>query len=101
MPMRYLIWAGLALIILPVAYRSRVELVATSMGSVATRGGVRLLPDRVIAAWPGERRLHGWASKRPTEVLDEALQHIAARYGQATAHVVAMQLGYPQSGVGP
>lgn len=82
-------------------YRSRVELLATSMGSVATRSGVRLLPDRVIAAWPGERLPHGWASKRPTEALDEALQHIGARYGQATAHVVAMQLEYPQSGAGP
>lgn len=79
-------------------YRSRVELFATSMGTVTTRGGVRLLPDRVTAA--GKRLPHEWASKRPAEALDEALRSIEARYGQATAHLVAMQLEYPQSGAG-
>lgn len=79
-------------------YRSRVKLFATSMGSVAARGGVRLLPDRVTAA--GKRLPHEWASKRPAEALDEALRSIEARYGQATAHVVAMQLEYPRSGAG-
>ncbi|RYE82833.1 MAG: transcriptional regulator [Hyphomicrobiales bacterium] len=78
-------------------YRSRVELLATAMGAVTTRSGVRLIPDRVTAA-AGERLPHGWASKRPTEALGAALQLIGARYGQATAHVVAMQLEYPRPG---
>ncbi len=81
-------------------YRSRVELLATSMAAVTTRSGLRLLPDRVSAAWSGERLPHEWVSKRPAEALDEALQSIGARYGQATAHIVAMQLEYPQSGAG-
>ncbi|KRE11555.1 transcriptional regulator [Bosea sp. Root483D1] len=81
-------------------YRSRVELFATSMGAVTTRSGVRLLPDRVTAAWPSERLPHGWTSKRPAEALDAALRNIGARYGQATANIVAMQLEYPQPGEG-
>lgn len=79
-------------------YRSRVELFATSMAIVTTRNGVRLLPDRVTA--DGKRLPHEWASKRPTEALDEALQNIGAYYGQATAHVVAVQLEYPRPGAG-
>ncbi len=80
------------------SYRSSVALLATSMDAVTTRNGVRLLPDRVSAA---EKRLpHEWASKRPTEALDAALQGIGARYGQATADIVAMQLEYPQPGTG-
>lgn len=81
-------------------YRSRVELVAAAMEAVTTRSGVRLISDRVTAA-TGGRLPHEWASKRPTEALDAALQHIGARYGEATAHIVAMQLEYPQSGAGP
>ncbi len=79
-------------------YRWRVELLATSMSIVTTRNGVRLLPDRVTA--DGKRLPHEWASKRPTEALDEALQNIGGRYGQATAHVVAMQLEYPRPRAG-
>jgi putative intracellular protease/amidase len=81
-------------------YRSRVELLATSQAAVTTRSSVRLLPDRVTAVWSGGRLPHEWASKRPAEALDEALQNIGARYGQATAHIVAMQLEYPRSGAG-
>jgi putative intracellular protease/amidase len=80
-------------------YRSRVELLAAAMGAVTTRSGVRLIPDRVTAA-TGGRLPHEWASKRPTEALDAALQHIGARYGEATAHIVAMQLEYPRPGTG-
>lgn len=80
-------------------YRSRVELLATAMEAVTTRSGVRLIPDRVTAA-TGGRLPHEWASKRPTEALDAALQHIGARYGEATAHIVAMQLEYPRPGTG-
>lgn len=81
-------------------YRSRVELFTTSTAAVTTRSGIRLLPDRVATAWPGEQ-LPFDGSKQPAEALDRALQEIAARYGQATAQVVAMQLEYPRSGAGP
>lgn len=80
-------------------YRSRVGLFAASSAAVTTRGGVRLLPDRVTAARSGER-LPFAANMRPAKALDEALQDIGARYGQATAHMVAMQLEYPRPGAG-
>jgi putative intracellular protease/amidase len=79
-------------------YRSKVEVTATSPAAVTTRNGVRLLPDRVIAARSGERLPHEWRSKKPNEALDEALRNIEIRYGQGTAHVVAMQLEYPYDG---
>jgi putative intracellular protease/amidase len=75
-------------------YRSRVELLATSPAAMTTRGGIRLLPDRVAAT--GRQLPHEWTSRRPAEALDDALQAIGARYGQATAGIVAMQLEYPQ-----
>lgn len=77
-------------------YRSRVELLATSTSAATSRNGVRLIPDRVPAAWSDERLLHGEASRRPADALNSALQDIRIRYGQATAHIVAMQLEYPQ-----
>jgi putative intracellular protease/amidase len=77
-------------------YRSRVELLATSMGAATSRNGVRLVPDRVTAAWSDERLLHDELSKKPADALNSALQDIRTRYGQATAHIVAMQLEYPQ-----
>jgi putative intracellular protease/amidase len=82
-------------------YRSQVELLATSMGAVTTRSGVRLIPDRITAARSDERLLDEEVSKRPADALDSALQDIGARYGQATTHIVAMQLEYPQRGAQP
>ena len=81
-------------------YRSRVESFAASPAAVATARGVRLLPDRVAAAWPSER-LPFATNMRPAEALNEALQGIGARYGRATTHVVAMQLEYPGYGAQP
>jgi len=82
-------------------YRSQVELLATSMGAVTTRSGVRLIPDRITAARSDERLLDEEVSKRPADALDSALQDIGARYGQATTRIVAMQLEYPQRGAQP
>lgn len=78
-------------------YRSSVKLLSHSSAAVATRNGMRLFPDEVAAAWPGERLV---LDKRPVEALDRALRDIGARYGQGTADVVAMQLEYPHPGAG-
>ena len=59
------------------------------------RSGIRVLPDRVAADWPAERTLPEIGSRRPAEALDGALEAIAARYGERTAGIVAMQLEYP------
>jgi transcriptional regulator GlxA family with amidase domain len=76
-------------------FRSRA---VTSAGETRVIGsdGIVILPDRlasasVIAAIapPG--------SMKPALALDQTLEAIAARYGGATAKVVAMQLEYPRS----
>jgi putative intracellular protease/amidase len=79
-------------------YRSSVALFAVSSEAVTTRNGVRVLPDEVATSWDGERLI---PDKPPAEALDSALQEIAARHGQDTADVVAMQLEYPPKGEGP
>lgn len=79
-------------------YRSNVEIFAASPAAVTTRNGVRVLPDKVVASWAGERLI---PDRPPAEALDSALQEIAARHGQDTADVVAMQLEYPQQGKRP
>jgi hypothetical protein len=42
----------------------------------------------------------GFAEQKPAHALDQALQAIAARYGDRTAYVVAMQLEYPRAPAG-
>jgi transcriptional regulator GlxA family with amidase domain len=79
-------------------YRSRVTTFARSAGAQPARHGLRLLPDRVATGWPAAQRLPPIASPRPAEALDDALHAIAARYGAATASVVAMQLEYRSAG---
>lgn len=81
-------------------YRSQVELFAASPAAVEIGGGLRLLPDRVTAAWSGERLILN-GSKRPAQALDSTLKDIGVRYGRGTAHAVAMQLEYPRQGAGP
>jgi len=79
-------------------YRSSVALFAAAPGVVTTRNGVRVLPDEVTVSWNGERLV---LEKPPAKALDGALREIAARHGQDTADVVAMQLEYLQRGKGP
>ena len=71
-------------------YRSKASTVARDAAPVADRDGIRIVPDRVAA---GEAPPSPGA--KPATALDQALQDIAARYGDATAYVVAMQLEYP------
>ena len=77
-------------------YRSRTVSFAAGAGPVTTLNGVRVLPDRVAAAWPAARRLPAIGGSPPARVLDDTLTHIEARYGRRTADVVAMQLEYPR-----
>jgi putative intracellular protease/amidase len=77
-------------------YRSRAVTFASTGGAVATRSGLRIIPDQVAVDWPAGRRLPAFEDKRPAESLDDALQAIAARYGMRTAEFVATQLEYPR-----
>jgi transcriptional regulator GlxA family with amidase domain len=75
-------------------YRSRVVTFADSTHAVQTRAGLRIVPDRAAAAWPENLKVS--AIGEPARALDRALLDIAARYGERTADVVAMQLEYPR-----
>jgi transcriptional regulator GlxA family with amidase domain len=78
-------------------YRSRALTFSRTDNAVPTRNGIRVIPDRTVAAWPAERLLPAVVNQQPAKALDEALLGIAVRYGTRTADFVAMQLEYPQS----
>jgi transcriptional regulator GlxA family with amidase domain len=75
-------------------YRSRALTFAASVEEVTTQNGVRILPDQDATSWPSTRLIPAIGSRVPVEVLDNTLQAIAARYGEHTAYVVAMQHEY-------
>ena len=77
-------------------YRSSAFTFAGSPSAVATAHGVRVLPDRDVAKAPQHHRLSTFPSRRPAQALDDTLAVVAERYGERTAHVVAMQLEYPR-----
>lgn len=77
-------------------YRSSTVTFAGSAPVVTTANGVRVLPDRSVAAWREDRIVPNFATLRPADALDRALDDIADRYGGRTTHVVAMQLEYPR-----
>jgi hypothetical protein len=77
-------------------YRSRAVTFATSPGAIASRSGIRIVPDQVGDDWPKEDVVVGLQDRAPAQALDQALSDIASRYGQRTRYVVAMQLEYPR-----
>jgi putative intracellular protease/amidase len=76
-------------------YRSHAVTFFSGAGSVESRNGLRIIPDRQSAGWPPERLLPAIGRRPPARALDEALGRIRNRYGNRTAGVVAMQLEYP------
>jgi putative intracellular protease/amidase len=79
-------------------YRSRAVTFAGTAGALATRNGIRILPDEVAAKWPAERLLSAVDAAPPAKALEQTLAAIEARYGMPTADLVAMQLEYPRHG---
>jgi transcriptional regulator GlxA family with amidase domain len=75
-------------------YRSHVTSVAATSEPVQTRGGLMILPDESIEEWKSQL-VPSPVVLRPAQALDDTLRAIARRYGNDTAHVVAMQLEYP------
>jgi len=76
-------------------YRSHATTHAASPDPVESRNGVRIIPDRTGINWPEDRRVSTFPRRKPAEVLDQTLEAIAVRYGEATTNVVTMQLEYP------
>ena len=77
-------------------YRSRAVTFAGTADAQASRNGIRILPDQVVADWPVERLLPPVGDRRPAEVLDDTLRDMTDRYGSRTTDFVAMQLEYPR-----
>jgi putative intracellular protease/amidase len=77
-------------------YRSSAVTFAKSPGAIATRTGIRIVPDQVGGDWPKEDVLRAFENRAPAQALDEALSNIESRYGPRTRYVVAMQLEYPR-----
>lgn len=75
-------------------YRSSVQTVSSGKETVRSLNGVRIHPDRIEAEYAGQSPLPALEGRVVLEALDENLAAIAARYGQSTAEVVAMQLEY-------
>ena len=75
-------------------YRSRAVTFAGTADAQASRNGIRILPDQVVANWPVERLLPPVGDRRPAEVLDDTLRDMTDRYGARTTDFVAMQLEY-------
>lgn len=76
-------------------YRSRALTFSRSGGAPESRNGIRIIPDRIASSWPADDRLPAVGQRQAARVLDDALHAIATRYGNRTAHFVAMQLEYP------
>ncbi len=77
-------------------YRSRAVTFAGTADAQASRNGIRILPDQVVANWPVERLLPPVGDRKPAEVLDDTLRDMTDRYGARTTDFVAMQLEYPR-----
>ncbi|RAZ92613.1 transcriptional regulator [Mesorhizobium hawassense] len=78
-------------------FRSGAVTFAAKDGAVVSRDGIRILPDRVAADWPADRKVRAMADIPPAKALDRTLADITARYGARTTDFVAMQLEYPRA----
>ena len=77
-------------------YRSQALSFARSEEAVLTKNGLRIVPDRIAADWPGDQLIAVDRSVTPSKTLDNTLAQIGGRYGSPTSNVVAMQLEYAQ-----
>jgi putative intracellular protease/amidase len=77
-------------------YRSRAVTFAASPGAIATRNGIRIVPDQVGGNRPNGDVVDSFGNRPPAQALDDVLASIETRYGPRTRYVVAMQLEYPR-----
>lgn len=76
-------------------YRSTALAVAPRPGTIRSRRGLSLIPDRVAGVDAPRRMLSAPDAAEPLLALDQALKGIAADYGPRTAAWVALQMEYP------
>ena len=78
-------------------YRSKAVSISASEGSIRSRHGLTLVPDRISgSSRPPDRILGSVERGAPAQALDRSLERIAHYYGASTAAFVALQLEYPQ-----
>jgi putative intracellular protease/amidase len=77
-------------------YRSRAVTFAASSGPVATRSGIRILPDQLSGEVSKDNVVEAYGNRPPAQALDQTLSNIETRYGPRTRYIVAMQLEYPR-----
>jgi transcriptional regulator GlxA family with amidase domain len=77
-------------------YRSRALTFAATAEPQTSRGGLRILPDRIADDWPATQMVPAAIALPPTQALDQTLRAIELRYGSPTADFVSMQLEYPR-----
>ncbi len=75
-------------------YRSRAIPFSASTGTIESRNGIRIVPEETDDDWRADERLVILPGPKPVDALDEALAAMTARYDEATADMVAMQLEY-------
>lgn len=81
-------------------FRAHVSSIAQSSALIKTRGGLMLVPDKVV----GQGKQPDWILPKlegtPAEqVLTNALNDITARFGAATARFVVLEAEYPWHGL--
>lgn len=76
-------------------YRSTALAVAPRAGTIRSRRGLSLIPDRVMGVDAPRRMLSAPDATAPLLALDQALKGIATDYGPRTAAWVALQMEYP------
>ena len=77
-------------------YRSRVVAFAAA-DEILSLGGIRFLPDQEATEWPAEDSVPLFPDQPVADALDRTLEAIAARYGEGTSSIVAMQMEYSRS----
>lgn len=81
-------------------FRANVFSIAKSRAPIRTRGGLMVVPDRIL----GEGKqpdwiLPEWNGTLAAQVLDKALSDITARYGAPAARFVVLEAEYPWPGL--
>jgi putative intracellular protease/amidase len=81
-------------------YRSSAFTLAATPGTVETRNGLRIIPDRLTTTSHASDPPAAAGELPALNALHRALEDIANRYGRGTAEVVAMQLEHLKSTAG-
>jgi putative intracellular protease/amidase len=73
-------------------YRSRVVTFAADRTALASKSGLKLVPDEARKGWAADTQLEPIWERPPPLALEGALAEVAKRYGKRTRAVVATQL---------